>query len=112
MPASCGGSKSSSSLARVPGDDCVVGLRFIDLSDCWRISDEGLRALGAASSELAASLESLDLSAAYEIGDEGICGGVASLLPLRALSIRSCWRVTGTGLSALARSLSRLEFLD
>ena len=100
---------TDASLAMLAG---CAGLRLLDASDCWRLTDAGLRALGEPSaSALAGSLECLNISAAYEVGDEGV-EHLANLKRLRALSLRSCFRITGRGLKAIARSLADLIHLD
>ena len=71
------------------------GLETLDLSDCWRVTDDGISSLTANQNNpdnsetdndsFVHSIKSINLSNCYEIGDEAIIQGNFSILLLSLL---------------------------
>eukprot|EP00803_Ostreobium_quekettii_P010600 evm.model.scf_1505.3 EVM.evm.TU.scf_1505.3 scf_1505:14095-15887(+) len=82
-------------------------LQELGLANCSRVTDAGVRHVGALT-----SLTALDLTRCKQVGDEGV-GGLAAL-GLKDLSLQGCRNLSDRGLAALERvtSLSSVDLSD
>lgn len=87
---------------------CCKHLKFLNLAFCRSVGDRGLRAVSSLS-----KLAILDLSGA-DVTDFGLFSLSKGSTPLVSLSLRSCKRLTHTGISALTQGClpATLEALD
>lgn len=86
------------------------GLRHLDVSGCWRLSDETLRTLLTTH---AATLQSLDLSACFALTAAGLCAALsaAALPQLTSFTMGYSEEVTPEVLSALFATAPQLQTL-
>eukprot|EP01033_Poteriospumella_lacustris_P012424 gene12424-8890_t len=86
------------------------GLRHLDVSGCWRLSDETLRALLTTH---AATLQSLDVSACFALTAAGLCAALsaAALPQLASFTMGYSEEVTPEVLSALFATAPQLQTL-
>lgn len=86
------------------------GLRHLDVSGCWRLSDETLRALLTTH---AATLQSLDVSACFALTAAGLCAALsaAALPQLTSFTMGYSEEVTPEVLSALFATAPQLQTL-
>lgn len=82
----------------------LPNLRILELPEFAAISDRALSAL----SDHAANLESLRLDHLNEVSDEGI-KRLGGLKQLRNLSVKSCPKVTPSGVAALQQALPQCQ---
>ncbi|TSK16055.1 F-box/LRR-repeat protein 7 [Bagarius yarrelli] len=123
-----------SSLPLSPLHGQQIGLRYLDMTDCTSLEDEGLRAIALHCPLLThlylrrctrltdealrhltlycPALRQLSLSDCYSLGDFGLREVARMEGQLRHLSVAHCSRVTDVGLRYVARYCPRLRYLN
>ena len=82
-------------------------LQSLNLSNCWNITDEGIRVVASGLPQL----QSLNITACNKITDEGIRALANGFRQLQSLNISFCYNITDKGIRALASGLSQLQSL-
>ena len=90
-------------------EDKIARLRKLSL-ECYgcNVTDEGLRAAGAACTQLT----ELNLARCVEVTDEGLRAVAAACTQLTLLSLADCGEVTDEGLRAVAAACTQLTSLS
>ena len=83
-------------------------LQSLDISNCYNITDEGIRAVATGLPHL----QSLSLSNCCNITDEGIRALATGCPHLQSLDISWCYTITNEGITALVTGLPQLQSLN